>query len=82
MCAEPIGDEHSHVANIGDRRLMCTCRGCYLLFTSRARAGCGCAPSRPSTAVVDDFAFTQEQWDDLAIPVDLVFLFRQSDPRR
>ena len=34
MCAEPIGDEHQHVVNLESRGLMCTCRGCYLLFTA------------------------------------------------
>ena len=34
MCAEPIGDEHPHVVNLESRALMCTCRGCYLLFTA------------------------------------------------
>jgi hypothetical protein len=78
MCGETIGDHHSHVASLGERRLLCTCRACYLLFTpdgagaKRLRA----VPERYRLA--RDFTFSQEQWDELAIPVDLVFLFRQS----
>ena len=34
MCAEVIGDEHPHVVDIASRQLMCTCRGCMLLFTA------------------------------------------------
>ena len=34
MCAEPIADEHQHVVDVQSRELMCTCRGCYLLFTA------------------------------------------------
>ena len=34
MCAEPISDEHPHVVDLESRALMCTCRGCYLLFTA------------------------------------------------
>lgn len=79
MCGEPIADEHSHVANIGDRRLMCTCRGCYLLFTSPGAGGLRMRAVPERYRVVDDFAFDQAQWDELAIPVDLVFLFHQSD---
>ena len=33
MCAVDIGEEHQHVVNLESRVLMCTCRGCYLLFT-------------------------------------------------
>ena len=39
MCAEAIGDEHSHVVDIEKRSLMCTCRGCYLLFTPEGAGG-------------------------------------------
>ena len=39
MCAEPIPDEHEHVVNVERRTLMCTCRGCWLLFTSDGAGG-------------------------------------------
>jgi hypothetical protein len=80
MCGEPIAsDQHSHVASITDRRLMCTCRPCYLLFTQEGsgRRRLRAVPDRPRRQ--KQFAFTQAQWDDLAIPVDLVFLLQQSD---
>ena len=35
MCAQPIADEHQHVVDLESRTLMCTCRGCYLLFTDQ-----------------------------------------------
>ena len=78
MCDEPIAEAHSHVANLGERRLLCTCRACYLLFT---REGAGrqrlrAVPERYRH--VADFSLSQQAWDDLAIPVDLVFLFEQS----
>ncbi len=34
MCAEDIGEAHSHVVDVVSRGLMCTCRPCYLLFTA------------------------------------------------
>jgi hypothetical protein len=79
MCGEMVAAEHSHVASLSERRLLCACRACYLLFTQegagarRLRA----VPERYREAT--GFAFSQEQWDNLAIPVDLVFFFRQSD---
>ena len=39
MCIEPIPDEHEHVVNTESRSLMCTCRGCWLLFTSNGAGG-------------------------------------------
>ena len=35
MCAQPIPDEHQHVVGLESRALMCTCRGCYLLFSDQ-----------------------------------------------
>jgi Family of unknown function (DUF5947) len=77
MCAEPIADEHQHVVNLDSRVLMCTCRGCYLLFAvdgaeQRYRA----VPDRYLS--FPDFALGPGQWDELEIPVSLAFLFRNS----
>ncbi len=46
MCGEPIAEPHSHVASLSERRLLCTCRACYLLFTAQgagAPAAARCA---------------------------------------
>lgn len=78
MCTEPIPGEHSHVVQLDKRALMCTCRGCYLLFTNPG-AGGGRYRAVPDRYLTDPaFAFTTEQWNRLAIPVDLVFLFGNS----
>jgi hypothetical protein len=79
MCGEAVTAAHSHVASLSERRLMCTCRGCYLLFTAQG-AGARRLRAVPERVIsAEDFAFSQAQWDDLAIPVDLVFFFQQSD---
>ena len=79
MCAEDIGEPHSHVANVADRRLLCTCRGCYLLFTAQGAGGQRMRAVPPDYRRIADLGLTQVQWDDLAVPVDLVFLFRQTE---
>ena len=77
MCAAPITDEHQHVVNLESRALMCTCRGCYLLFTAERRR-CATAPYPTATCRFPDFSFGPGDWDDLQIPVGLVFLFKNS----
>lgn len=78
MCGEGLAAQHSHVANVADRRLLCTCRACYLLFTPDG-AGGGRMAAVPENYRHDaSFALTAAQWDALQIPVDLVFFFRQS----
>jgi hypothetical protein len=79
MCSEEITARHSHVANIAEHRLLCTCRGCYLLFTVPGAGGLRMRAVPEDYRLASDFAFTQAQWDSLAVPVDLAFVFKQSD---
>lgn len=77
MCAEPLHDVHQHVVNLESRGLMCTCRGCYLLFTDEdAELRYRAVPDRYLS--FPDFAMAPGQWDELEIPVALAFLFRNS----
>ena len=77
MCAEPISADHSHVVNLVSRGLMCTCRGCYLLFTAEdAELRYRAVPDRYLS--FPDFTLDARQYDELEIPVGLAFLFSNS----
>lgn len=77
MCAVPMADEHSHVVDLTNRSLMCTCRGCYLLFSDQqAQLRFRGVPDRYFS--FPDFDFTDADWESLQIPVGLVFCFRHS----
>jgi hypothetical protein len=77
MCAEPITDDHPHVVNLETRALMCTCRGCYLLFTAEdAQLRYRAVPDRYLS--FPDFTLDVRQYDELEIPVGLAFLFNSS----
>ncbi|MET4431477.1 DUF5947 family protein [Mycolicibacterium sp. 624] len=78
MCAEPIAEEHQHVVNVAARQLMCTCRGCYLLFVDpNAKLRYRAVPNRYLT--FPDFTLDQRAWDALQIPVGLAFFFHNSE---
>jgi hypothetical protein len=78
MCGEPVPDEHSHVVNTASRSLLCACRACYLLFTrDNAELAYRAVPERYLR--FPDFTLTSLQWDDLQIPVSVVFFFRHSE---
>ncbi|HXF56497.1 MAG TPA: DUF5947 family protein [Actinomycetota bacterium] len=82
MCGEGIPEEHGHVVNVETRKLLCTCRACYLLFTHEGAA------QGKYRAVPDRYryrpamALSQAQWEALQIPVDLAFLFLNSSLSR
>jgi hypothetical protein len=81
MCAEPISEEHQHVVGLESRTLMCTCRGCYLLFSDQhAALRYRAVPDRYLS--FPDFAFDAAAWDELQIPVSLAFVFRNSVQQR
>ena len=78
MCGEPVPDRHDHVVNTEQRSLMCTCRGCWMLFTSNA-AGGGRYRAVPDRYVsLGPLVITPDRWDDLQIPVSVAFFFHNS----
>lgn len=78
MCAVPIGEEHSHVVNLTERDLLCTCRACYLLFDRQGAAGGKYRAVPERYRYEPDFAISAAQWDELQIPVGLAFFFYNS----
>ena len=75
MCAAPVADAHQHVVNISSRSLLCTCRPCYLLFTSPdADLAYRSVPDR--YLAFPDLA--TPVWEELQLPDGTAFLFLNS----
>lgn len=78
MCREIIPDEHSHVVALANRNLMCTCRGCYLLFT-REGAAQGKYRAVPDRYLFDPaLCLSDADWETIQIPVRMAFFFTNS----
>lgn len=78
MCGELVPDEHEHVVNTDSRNLMCTCRGCWLLFTSSGSGG-GKFRAVPDRYVsLGTLSIAPGRWDELQIPVSVAFFFYNS----
>jgi hypothetical protein len=78
FCAVDIGERHGHVADVGQHRLLCVCRPCYLLFAPQGSGGGRYRGVGEDVRRVDDLDVSETQWEALRIPVDLAFFFRQS----
>jgi hypothetical protein len=78
MCAESIEPEHRHVVDLESRALMCTCRGCYLLFLrpGAARGRYRAVPDR--YVYTPTFVISAADWEELQIPVRMAFFFHNS----
>ncbi len=82
MCAAPVGPGHRHLVDLDDRRMLCACRACTLLFASDA-AGGGHLRLLPTRRLrLDGFVLDGPQWDRLRIPVDMAFFFRSTEAER
>ncbi len=78
MCATPLDPTHSHVVNIESRRLICTCRACYLLFAPQGAAA-GKMRAVPERYRRDPgFRLDDSTWSQLEIPVRTAFFFKNS----
>jgi hypothetical protein len=82
MCAAPVPPGHRHLVDLNDRRLLCACRACALLFDSKEAGGghLRLVPTRRRR--LDDFVLDDPQWDRLRIPVDMAFFFHSTQAER
>ncbi len=75
MCGAPMERSHPHVVDLQNRKLMCTCRPCYLLFMHPGAAG-GKLRSVPQRFV------KLARIEVAEIPVGMVFFIRDSASNR
>jgi len=76
LCATDIGDAHEHLVDPQERRLMCACSACAILFDHSAAKRFRRVPRdirRLTGLRIDDVL-----WNSLGIPIGLVFFFRSS----
>lgn len=82
MCALPLAGEHRHVLDLARHRLLCVCDACALLFGPRGtNAGTYRLIPRRLLALLE-FHMTDEQWNELSLPVNMVYLLRSSEAGR
>jgi hypothetical protein len=77
-CAVPLPGEHGHLVDLKARRILCSCRPCYLVFepAGAAQGRYKVVPTRYER--VADFAVDDAAWDTLQIPIALAFFFFNS----
>jgi hypothetical protein len=82
LCGEPVEPGHRHIVDVADRRILCACRACTILF-DRPGAGGGHLKLLPTRRRrLDGFALDDAAWDRLRIPVDMAFFFRSTPAGR
>lgn len=78
LCAETLPASHRHLLTLETRQLVCVCRACALLF-DRREAGGGHYRLVPERRLrLQDFELSDLAWEQLRIPVDMAFFFRDT----
>jgi hypothetical protein len=80
LCNAALEAEHAHLVESASGRLLCACRPCGLLFSSQANAAYRRVPE--TVTLLSDFRMTDDQWENLAIPIGLAFLFESTSAGR
>ena len=78
LCSEVIPEDHRHLLELNNHVIICACHACAVLFHEQnARGGTYRLIPRHYVSL-PDFQMTDEQWDELMIPVNMVYVFRDS----
>ena len=79
LCAADVAADHPHLIEPGSRKLVCTCNACAILFS-----GMGQKYKRVPQRVLalPDFHLSDGQWENLMVPINMVFFFRSTPDGR
>ena len=82
LCGEALPPEHRHLMDRSSFTLACACTACALLFEREGAAGGKYISVPQRYLALMGFQMSDEQWDDLMIPVGMAFIYRSSVARR
>lgn len=74
LCPSGLGEQHRHLLDLDERRIVCVCETCWSLRSGDARY----RPPSTRTLWLEDFDLPDEVWAAFQIPIGLAFLMRSS----
>jgi hypothetical protein len=75
LCSLGLRPDHPHLLELAQRKLVCTCEACAILFS-----GQGVKFKRVPRRVLSlpNFNLSDAEWNGLMIPINMAFFFRNS----
>ena len=80
LCSATIFPDHQHVIEVSNRKLLCCCQACALLFGNHDDGKYRAVPR--SSQHLSDFRISDAQWDALLIPIGIAFFFKSTPESR
>lgn len=75
LCSLELGADHPHLIELAQRRLICTCEACAILFSGQG-VKFKRVPRR--VASLSNFTLSDAEWDGLMVPINMAFFFKNS----
>ena len=82
MCSAPLVAEHRHMLELARHDILCACNACALLFASEGAAQDKYRLIPRRVLALQDFRMSDEQWEELMLPVNMLYLFRSTEAGR
>ncbi len=76
LCQEVLAHNHRHLLDLANRTLTCVCTACFLLFSQNRAGGRKYRVVPRRFLALQHFQMSDSEWDDLMIPVNMVFMYR------
>jgi hypothetical protein len=73
LCSVALASEHRHLLEMSSRKVVCACDHCAMRFQLVIAGRFKLIPRAPHA--LPDFRMTDGQWESLALPINLAFLF-------
>jgi hypothetical protein len=80
LCGNEIGPQHQHLLELANRRMVCSCDACTILFDNPQAARYRRIPREISE--LPDFRMTDMQWESLHLPISLAFFYHSTPAQR
>ncbi len=80
LCSIGLAPEHRHLLEMATHKIICACDPCALRFENVIDGRFKLIPRDAHS--LPDFQLSDEQWNDLSLPIDLAFLFYSTPAKR
>jgi hypothetical protein len=78
LCPISLADDHKHLLDLDERRIVCVCPTCWSMRSGDARY----RPTGSRTLWLEGFALPDDLWAAFQIPIGLAFFMRSSESGR
>jgi len=82
LCSEMIPADHHHLLDLSSHTVICACQACSVLFNGQGAGGGKYRLVPRRYLALLDFQMSDEQWDEIMIPVNMVYIFQSTTTNR